>query len=112
MWQDKEFIERKKEHCKKIRRPWNETYSWLGKRHTTETKRKIGEASRNRKRCPRSEETKLKIKLALTGKKRKPLSEESNLKISKAHKGKVLSEEYKKNVSNGLKKYYSSPTII
>ena len=80
-----------------------------GKRHTEETKKKIGEASKGRKyseetrkkmreagrgRKP-SAETRKKLSEALKGRK---LSEETKRKLSEANKGKKLSEETKKKI--------------
>ena len=52
------------------------------KPHTEETKLKISEFHKNRKRSKLSEETKLKIGLANKLKIHKPLSEETKLKLS------------------------------
>lgn len=46
-----------------------------------------------------SEETKRKISEAKKGKKRKPFSKEHKKRLSEAHKGKHLSEEHKKKIS-------------
>ena len=81
----------------------------LGARHTEESKRKIGEESKNRIRQPRSEETKLKLSLANLGKvgpnKGKSPSEETRKKISNSlkgrvglNKGKPMSEEAKRKM--------------
>jgi hypothetical protein len=59
---------------------------WLigsGHKHSDETKKQIGEASKNRKRKPHTEETKLKISASRKG---KPLSEEHRHSISEGHK--------------------------
>ena len=65
----------------------------LGARHNEESRRKIGEESRNRKRTPRSEETKAKLRLANLGKVGNNLGmkhiEETKLKLRLANLGKV-----------------------
>lgn len=65
----------------------------LGARHTEESKRKIGEESRNRKRSPRSAETKEKLRLANLGKVGNYLgmkhTEATKLKLRLANLGKV-----------------------
>lgn len=65
----------------------------LGARHTEESRKKIGEESRNRKRTPRSPETKEKLRLANLGKVGNRLgskvSEETKLKLRLANLGKV-----------------------
>lgn len=65
----------------------------LGARHNEESRRKIGEESRNRKRTPRSEETKAKLRLANLGKVGNNLgmkhTEETKLKLRLANLGKV-----------------------
>jgi hypothetical protein len=75
----------------KHRKPF---YSWVGRKHTEETKRKISEAQKGEKgywyRRKMTEEH--KKKLSEKGKKRKHTDEEKK-KISKAHKGKKISKE-------------------
>jgi hypothetical protein len=65
----------------------------LGVRHTEESRKKIGEESRNRKRTPRSAETKEKLRLANLGKVGKNLgmkhTEATKLKLRLANLGKV-----------------------
>ena len=65
----------------------------LGVRHTEESRKKIGEESRNRKRTPRSAETKEKLRLANLGKVGKNLgmkhTEATKLKLRLANFGKV-----------------------
>jgi len=68
----------------------------LGKHHTEETKKKIGEKSRGRKASP---ETKQKMSLARKGRKRPPFSEKWKRNISLAHKGMAISEETRKKMS-------------
>ena len=85
-----------------------------GKRHTEESKLKIGLASKNRKRLPRTEETKTKLRLANLGKvspnKGKVLSQEVKDKIAKKligtigpNKGKIMSEETKQKIRDTKK---------
>ena len=72
----------------------------LGVRHTEESRRKIGEESRNRKRGPRSAETKEKLRFANLGKVGNNLgmkhTEETKLKLRLANLGKVGSNKGKK----------------
>jgi hypothetical protein len=87
----------------------------LGLRHTEESKKKIGEESRNRKRQPRTEETKLKLRLANLGKvsnyKNRIVTQETRDKIANSlrgrvgpNKGKIMSEETKRKISETKKK--------
>ena len=76
-----ESIEKMKKHLPKKRKPLSE-----------ETKKKIGDANRGRTSWAK-------------GKKLGPLSNEVKQKISKAHSGRKLSEEHKKKISDGMKKY-------
>jgi len=82
----------------------------LGVRHTEESRRKIGEESRNRKRGPRSAETREKLRLANLGKVGNNLgmkhTEETKLKLRLANIGKIgpnkgrkMSEETKRKIS-------------
>jgi hypothetical protein len=86
----------------------------LGARHSEESRRKIGEESRNRKRTPRSAETKEKLRLANLGKVGNRLgskvSEETKLKLRLANlgkvgpnKGKKMSDETKRKISETKK---------
>jgi predicted GIY-YIG superfamily endonuclease len=68
--------------------PWNK-----GKKHSEETKAKIGLANKGKKR---SDETKEKMSLALKG---HTFSEETKLKMSLTRKGKKRSEESKRKQS-------------
>ena len=81
----------------------------LGARHNEESKRKIAEESRNRKRTPRSQETKEKLRLANLGKVGNNLgmkhTEATKLKLRLANLGKVgankgkrMSEETKQKI--------------
>jgi len=99
----------------------------LGMKHSTETRRKMSEAGKNRSeehrrkiseanknRKPASEETRRKISEANKGKKhstetrrkmreaqknRKPISEETRRKMSEARRGKKHTEEHRRNIS-------------
>lgn len=64
----------------------------LGLNHTDETKEKIGEASKNRKRSPLSDLTKSKLSEALKGK-----------PMQCSLKGHAKSETHRKNLSEALK---------
>ncbi len=83
--------------------------TWLGRKHTLETRQKIKAAVAGKVRPPMKEETKQKIKEALTGhtvseetrklwkeqRKGRTVSEETRQKISAGNKGKVISEEHR-----------------
>jgi hypothetical protein len=82
--------------------------TWLGRKHTPETRQKIKAAVAGKVRPPMKEETKQKIKEALTGhtmseetrklwkeqRKGRTVSQETRQKISAGNKGKVISEEH------------------
>jgi hypothetical protein len=118
------------EKCKK-----NSSRHWLGKKHSDETRRKIGLIQIGKKL---SEEHKRKLSGKIPwnkgkkgvqpstrkGIKQKPMTEETKFKISSAnkgqkrsaefcqklgniHRGKVISMEVREKVSLGLKKYYN-----
>lgn len=79
----------------------------IGYKHSDETKKKIGDSSRNRKRQPCSEETKRKISAANMGRK---ISKDHREKISAANKGKYgnrtgvkLSKESREKISKNRK---------
>ena len=97
---------------------------WKGKQHTEETKRKIGEALKDRKFSEEtlckmsevkkgkpslnkgkhmSEEAKRKMSEAKKGKKGKQHTEEAKRKMSEVKKGKHCSEETKMKISKSLK---------
>ena len=81
--------------------------STLGRFHSDETKRKIGEKSKGRwSGRTHTEETKRKISIANIGKnKGKTMSEECRRKQSLNRRGKTFTEEHKAKISAGLKKY-------
>lgn len=56
-----------------------------------------------------SEESKHKISEANKGKKRQPFSEETKRKLSEANKGKIISEEQKEKISAAMKGKHTSP---
>lgn len=115
LWQNEEY--RKKQSLKEP--------GMLGKHHTEETKQKMSEKAKKRKISDKelqrlkimnigrklSNETKEKIRKAMLGKKK---SEETKKKLSEQRKGKPtwikgqkLTEEHKKNISKGVKRYYN-----
>ena len=79
----------------------------FGYHHTEETRRKLSEVKKGKKRGPVSEEAKKKMSEALKGKipwsKGKTLSEETRRKMSESRKGIVFSEETKKKMSESRK---------
>jgi len=85
-------------------------YSTLGRKHSDETKKKIGLRSKGRWTGKKhTEETKRKIRLNNIGKnKGKKASLEARLKMSKNRKGKKFSEEHKKHLSESIKKYWDN----
>jgi len=86
----------------------------LGVRHTEESKRKISEESKNRKRQPRSEETKQKLRLANLGKIGPRLgsspSEETRKKIADKLRGKVGPNKGKRMSEETKRKMIASKT--
>ncbi len=86
-------------------RPSNHNYP----EPTKETRQKLSEAKKGRKRKPFSEEHKRKIsesKKGHTYNKGKVKSKEHKTKIAEAMKGKAKSEEHKKKISEKLKEYW------
>ena len=97
-----------------------------GKKVTEETRRKISEAQKGRTMSEEmkakvseglkqyyaensmSDDTRQKISDALSGRQR---PEEVCRKISEAHQGKVMSEETKARVSDGLKRHYAENDV-
>jgi len=79
--------------------------SFFGKKHTEETKQKIGASSKGRpshnKGKVASEETRKKMSASQAGRKH---TEETRKKMSESQKGKIASEEAKKNMSEAQKK--------
>lgn len=83
-----------------------------GSKLSEETKRKISESGKGKKRPPRSDEYREKQRLAKLGKKHNhktsngggwKLSEETKKKLSESLKGKIYSEERRKAMSEGQK---------
>ena len=80
--------------------------SMKGKTCSEETKKKISDPQKGKKRGPCSEETKRKMSNSHKGKKRGPRSEKTKRKISETKKGKKTgpcSEEIKRKISEGNK---------
>lgn len=75
----------------------NMSEAHIGHKHTDESKKKIGEASKKR---IVSEETKIKMSNSMKGKK---CSDEARKNMSLGSLGKVLTEEHKRNISNSTK---------
>lgn len=75
---------------------------WLGKKRPD-----IAEKIKSRDTGKKlSEEHRQKISKSLKGRKGKPLSDEAKIKISKFNKGKKLSEETKKKISQGMRRFH------
>jgi len=115
---------------------WNKRYvsNWdffmLGKKHSAETRKKIGKSNKGKKR---SQKTKDNIKKAMANIdwsnyftedgikslrqhakkmfKGKPKSEEHKQKLKDAHTGKSLSEEHKISISSKMKEAYKNGNI-
>ena len=115
LWKNEEY--RKKQSLK--------TPGMLGKHHTEETKQKMREKAKQRKLTKEqieklktamlgkhhTKETKEKLRQKMLGRK---MSDEAKKKLSEQKKGKPtwikgqkLSEKHKKNISEGLKRYYN-----
>ena len=92
----------------------NTVESWTGRKHSEESKQKMSESAKKRERAPHSEETRKKIGKANKGKIR---TEEHRKNISDAHIGKRIgsdhhfygkkfSEEHKRKMSDSLRGKY------
>ena len=75
--------------------------SFLGCKHSEETRKRISETLKRKPRKPCSEETRKKISEAHRG---KTMSEEARKKMSESHKGRSLSEEHRKHLAEAAKK--------
>jgi len=87
--------------------------SWLGKKHSDETRRKISEANKGKIRSKEHSENISKSKL---GKKVKPFTDEHKKKISESRKGKKpfeMTEEIAQKISNSLSggNHYSAKPV-
>ena len=78
-----------------------------GMHHSDETRKKISESQKGKKRTPLSEEHRKKISESMKG---RILSEETRIKLSEAHKGKTtwnkckhLSDDTRRKISESLK---------
>lgn len=98
---------RSKETIEKMRIASTGNQIWLGKKHTEESKIKIGLASKNRIPWNKgltgiySEETRRNISESLKG---KPLTAETKLKISNSLKGRIVSIEARHKTGEAHKK--------
>lgn len=75
-----------------------------GQKIKEETREKMRLAKLGKKRAPFSMATKEKMSIARKDKKRPPFSDDWKMKISNGMKGRILSDEVKKNHSIGAKK--------
>lgn len=87
--------------------------SWLGKKHTKESKRKISESNSGKIRTKEHSENISKSKL---GKKIKPFTDEHKKKISESHKGKKpfeMTKEIAQKISKSLSggNHYSAKPV-
>lgn len=100
-------------HTKGKKNPmYGRTSPMKGKTLSEETRRKLSEAKKGKKRAPFSEETRKKMSEAQKGEKNhfygKTHTEETRKKISEANKGRIFSEETRKKISESNKgKAYS-----
>lgn len=98
----------------------NTVESWTGRKHSEESRQKMSESAKRRKRTPLSEETKRKISEANKGMVR---TEEQKKRMSEAHLGKMtgkdhhfygkkLSDEHRRKKSEGLRGKYIGPLAV
>jgi len=74
--------------------------SQVGRKHSDETKEKIGKSNKGkRKGMKASEETKKKMSIVRKGKNKQPCSEEAKKKISIANSGRIPSIETRRKIS-------------
>lgn len=78
-----------------------------GTRHSDETRARIGEAQRGRKRGPMAPEQRAKISATKTGKKRPPRSAEWCARLSAAHAGKRQSMETRLRISQAKRRIFA-----
>jgi len=82
--------------------------SGLGTKRSEETKIKMSEMRKGRKRKPHSEETKIKMRQNHKGMSGRKLSEDHKKKISIAGKGKKMSPEAIQNMCRAQTEYYKT----
>ena len=102
---------RKISEARKGKKPYN-----LGKTLSTEHRRKISEAAKDRTGeknhffgKKHSEETRRRLSETNKGKKKPPRSAEHRRRLSEANKGKILSAEHRRKISEAQKKRYEDP---
>ena len=89
-------VKKSPEYLKLLSARMKGTQIWLGKRHTPETIVKMSKAGRDRKH---TDATKKKLRDLNTGKRYAPPSSETRKRISAALKGRLLSVEWRANIS-------------
>jgi group I intron endonuclease len=83
--------------------------SWLGSRHSEETKAKLSRLNKGRKLGPHSEEHRRKIGDSHRGRKNGPLSHETKQKLSMAGLGRKMSAESRAKLSSSKKGWVPPP---
>ncbi len=69
---------------------------FLGQRHSVETRRRMSEAQKGKKKPPLTEEARRNMSEAQKGKR---ATKETRRKLSEAHKGRIFTEEHRRNMS-------------